>query len=121
MTAQLRFVPNLVPKPVAWGTYADDPDAHFYMCEFVDMRDRVPTPPDWAAAVSQLHLNSMGKSPNGQFGFHVTTHLSNVPVNNTWNPSWEAFWAQQMKGFFDQEEKVNGRDDFLAGQVDEST
>ncbi|KAK4144169.1 Fructosamine kinase-domain-containing protein [Dichotomopilus funicola] len=92
------YIPDRVPKPVAWGTYASDPDTHFYL----------------STAVSALHLTSKGKSPTGQFGFHVTTHLANVPVDNSWNSSWEAFWAQQMKSLFDREESVNGTDETLA-------
>ncbi|KAB5533556.1 Fructosamine/Ketosamine-3-kinase [Coniochaeta sp. 2T2.1] len=75
------------------------------------MLDIVPSPNDWAAAVSALHLNSMGKSPTGQFGFHVTTHLANVPVDNTWNGSWQRFWRQQMKSLFDQEDCIYGLED----------
>jgi fructosamine-3-kinase len=108
------FIPDRVPAPLAWGTYATNPDTHFYMCEFVEMYDKVPNTNDWAAAVSQLHLASLGKSPTGQFGFHVTTHLANVPVNHTWNPSWQAFWTQQIKSLFDQEEQVNGLDETVA-------
>ncbi|KAK3296670.1 Fructosamine kinase-domain-containing protein [Chaetomium fimeti] len=107
-------IPKRVPKPAAWGTYASEPDTHFYLCEFAEMRDEVPSANGWATAVSELHLASQGKSPTGQFGFHVTTYLANVPVKNSWNPSWEAFWAQQMKSLFDQEESVNGRDETLA-------
>lgn len=107
-------IPRRVPKPVAWGTYVCDPDIHFYMAEFVEMRDDASSPKDWAAAVLDLHLASMGKSPGGQFGFHVTTHLANVPVDNSWTSSWEALWAQQMKSLFDQEESLNGPDKTLA-------
>ncbi|KAI0131938.1 Fructosamine kinase-domain-containing protein [Xylariales sp. AK1849] len=106
-------IPDQVPKPIAWGTYHDDPETHFYMCEFVEMYDDIPSARDWAATVSALHLNSMGKSPTGQFGFHITTHLANVPVNNSWNPSWQAFWAQQMTSLFDQDVKVNGPNEEL--------
>ncbi|KAL2024345.1 hypothetical protein VTK56DRAFT_8827 [Thermocarpiscus australiensis] len=112
--ALYSFIPGLVPRPYAWGTYEADPEIHFYLCEFVEMYDDIPTPRDWAAAVSQLHFNSMGKSPTGQFGFPVSTHLANVPVDNRWNPSWEAFWAQQMKSLFDQEEAIHGPDEALA-------
>ncbi|KAK3899740.1 Fructosamine kinase-domain-containing protein [Staphylotrichum tortipilum] len=84
-----EMIPSRVPKPVAWGTYVDRPDSHFYLCD-------------------------MGKSPVGQFGFQVTTHLANIPVDNTWNPSWEAFWAQQMKSLFDIDEQVNGPDETVA-------
>lgn len=107
------FVPDRVPRPVAWGPYVSNPDIHFYLCEFVDMENDVPIPEHWAVAVSELHLNSMGKSPTGQFGFHVPTHLANVPVNNTWNSSWAVFWAQQMKGLFYEEAQVHEPDEEL--------
>lgn len=86
-------VPEHVPKPVAWGTYKSQPDIHFYICDFVDMLDDVPEPGRWGESIARLHLNSMGKSPSGKFGFHVTTPLANIPVNNTWNESWEALWT----------------------------
>jgi hypothetical protein len=112
--ALYNYIPAVVPKPVGWGTNARDPNTHFYLCEFVEMYDQVPSAKDWATIVSVLHLASKGKSSTGQFGFHVTTHLANVPINNLWNPSWEVFWAQQMRSLFDQEESVNGRDEALA-------
>lgn len=112
--ALYSHVPALSPKPVAWGTYAEDTDTHFYLCEFVEMYDDLPTPRDWASAVATLHLSSMGKSPTGQFGFQESTHLANVPVDNTWNSSWAAFWTQQMKSLFDQEDQVHEHDDKLA-------
>lgn len=112
-SALYEFAPDHAPRPVGWGTYANDPDTHFYLCEFVDMDDDLPGPREWAVAVSSLHLNSMGKSPNGQYGFPVATHLSNVAVSNTWNASWEAFWTQQMQSMFDRETRVNGPDDEL--------
>lgn len=108
--ALYSFLPDRVPRPVAWGTYVSNPEMHFYMCEFVEMYDEVPNPEAWAEAVSSLHLNSMGKSPTAKFGFHVTTHLANVPVNNTWNPSWASFWAQQMTSLFEQDDKIHGSD-----------
>lgn len=112
--ALYRYNPEHAPKPVAWGTYADDPDTHFYLCEFVEMYDDLPSARDWAAAVSTLHKNSMGKSPTGQFGFHVPTHLANVPVNNTWSSSWQQLWSQQMKSLFDQDERIHEQNDELA-------
>lgn len=103
--------PDHVPRPIAWGTYKSQPDTHFFISEFVDMLDDVPSSRAWASAVAALHLNSMGKSPEGKFGFHVNTHLANVPVNNAWNVSWAEFWAQQMKSLLDQDEEIHGPDD----------
>ena len=111
--ALFASVPSLVPRTVAWGTYTDNPDTSFYICEFVEMLDIVPRPSAWATTVSALHLSSMGKSPTGQFGVHVTTHLANVPADNSWNASWERFWRQQMKSLFDQEDRILGLEDEL--------
>ena len=101
-------IPTHVPKPLAWGSYKSQPDMHFYICDFVDMLDDVPSAGQWAETVATLHLNSMGKSPEGKFGFRVTTHLANVPMNNTWNASWEVFWTQQMRSMLEQEETLHG-------------
>lgn len=108
--ALYEFVPEHVPRPVAYGTYKLQPDSHFYLCQFVDMLDHVPSPPAWASAVANLHRRSNGKSPYDQFGFSVDTHLANAPVDNTWNSSWELFFAQQMRSLLDQEEALHGAD-----------
>ncbi|KAF2756964.1 hypothetical protein EJ05DRAFT_477178 [Pseudovirgaria hyperparasitica] len=104
------FVPELVPQPLAFGTYSTDPNTHFYLCEYVKMKDDILSPREWAAAVSLLHTRSMGRGPSTRFGFDVTTHLANVPVNNSWNMSWVDFWTQQMRGLFDQEANKHEED-----------
>ena len=109
-TAMYSAIPEHTPKPLAWGTYKSQPDVHFYICDFVDMLDNIPDPRSWGETIARLHQNSMGKSPCGKFGFHVTTHLANVPVANTWNKSWEVFWTQQMRSLFEQEETLRGVD-----------
>ncbi|KAK1772834.1 Fructosamine kinase-domain-containing protein [Phialemonium atrogriseum] len=107
-------IPGYVPRPVAWGTYSADPQTHFYMCEFVDMLDDVPSARQWGSAVAALHLGSMGNSPDGRFGFQTTTHLANVPVDNTWSRSWEECWTRQMKSLFDEDERRHGPDEEFA-------
>lgn len=109
-TALYEFIPDHVPRPIAFGTHKLRPDTHFYMCQFVDMLDDVPDPRGWATAVTNLHSRSMGKSPCGQFGFSVDTHLANVPVDNTWASSWEVFFAQQMRSLLNKEETLHGPD-----------
>lgn len=104
------FIPENVPRPIACGTYKSQPDTHFYMCEFMNMQDKVTSPRNWAEAAARLHSRSMGHSPTGMFGFQCTTHLSDVAVDNTWNSSWETFWTQQMKSLLDQEGALHGPD-----------
>ncbi|KAI4130770.1 MAG: hypothetical protein LQ338_001542 [Usnochroma carphineum] len=55
----------------------------------------------------------MGKSPNGQYGFHVTTHLAYVDNDNSWSDSWERWYARALKRMLDEEEKSHGPDDEL--------
>lgn len=100
------FIPEYVPRPVAFGTYKSRPDAHFYLAEFVDMKGAMhPDPDPWALAVSTLHKRSMGRSPKGKFGFHTTTHLANIPVNTAWTSTWEQCFAQLLRGLCETEER----------------
>ncbi|KAI0016435.1 Fructosamine kinase-domain-containing protein [Xylariomycetidae sp. FL0641] len=109
-----EFVPELVPRPVAYGTYKSRPDFHFYLCEFVDMLDDVPTPQAWASAVASLHKRSMGKSLAGAFGFPLTTYMTAVPVCNVWNSSWEMAWSQQMGSLLDKTVMLPGYNEEFA-------
>ncbi len=107
------FAPNNVPKPLAWGTYKKDPDSHFYMCDFYDMTDDLPDISRFCAVVAQIHLDSMGKASNGQYGFPVTTHLAYVDNDNSWSDSWEKWYARALKRMLQEEEKSHGPDDEL--------
>ena len=100
------FAPNNVPKPLAWGTYKKDPDKHFYMCDFYDMTDDLPDVRKFCATVAKIHKDSMGKSPNNQYGFQVTTHLASVANDNSWSDSWEVWYARALKRMLDDEEKI---------------
>jgi protein-ribulosamine 3-kinase len=109
-TALYSFIPEHVPKPVAYGSYRSQPDMHFYIAEYVEMDEEHPDPEAWATAIAKLHKRSMGKSPGGKFGFHVDTHLANIPQNNKWNASWEKFWDQIFRTMCEIEEERRGPD-----------
>ena len=72
MTAIFQVTPDLVPTPVAVGTYASDADVHFFLCSFVDMIDEVPGTDILPAKLAELHMR--GISPNGKYGFPVPTN-----------------------------------------------
>lgn len=42
MTALHNAIPDATPKPLGWGTYASNPNVHFFLCLFIDMIDEVP-------------------------------------------------------------------------------
>ncbi|KAK7416889.1 hypothetical protein QQX98_004947 [Neonectria punicea] len=108
-----HYSPSNVPKPLAWGCFHSDPDMWFYLCHFHYMLDGVPEPQEFVAVIAQVHKTSMGNSPMGKYGFQVPTHLANIPNDNTWQSSWEAWFTQAMRQMFAVEEKAHGKNDEL--------
>ncbi|KAL1835926.1 hypothetical protein VTJ49DRAFT_5862 [Mycothermus thermophilus] len=107
-TALHSFIPEYVPKPVAHGSYRLHPNRHFYIAEYIEMDDMLPYPEAWAEAISALHRRSMGKSPEGKFGFHVNTYFGTISQNNAWTNSWENLWAQIFRSVCVTEEERCG-------------
>ena len=77
------------------------------------MVDEAPAPKVLVPIITQIHKASMCKSPLGTYGFHITTHLANIPNDNTWQISWEAWFQQAMRRMFEVEERVHGKDPTL--------
>ena len=108
MTAIHTLLPDFSPKPIAWGTYETVPDTHFFLCHFRDMIDEMPDPHRFATRLAALHQNS--KSPEGKFGFHVTTYTGNLPQTNEWEASWEIYFTKSMRRALDLEIEAKGTD-----------
>lgn len=104
------FAPQNVPKPAGWGTYKSDPNMHFYICDFHDMIEDLPDVRKFPTLMARIHLDSMGKSPAGKFGFHVTTHLANIPNDNSWRDTWEEWYSAAMRRMLELEGKSRGPD-----------
>ena len=105
------FAPDNIPQPLAWGSYKSDANTWFFLARYHDMVDEVPNPQQFVAIIAKFHQDSMGKSPRGQFGFHVPTHLANVPNDNGWEDSWEVWYTKATKVMFEFEELSHGTDD----------
>lgn len=41
VSASCKFIPDSFPRPVAWGTCKSDANTHFYLCEVMDMIDKL--------------------------------------------------------------------------------
>lgn len=109
-TVYYKFAPANVPKPIAAGAYRSNAQTCFFLAEFCEMKDEMPDPSALMEVLVHVHKTSMGKSPCGKYGFHVPTHLANIPNNNSWKTTWEAFFAQLMQAMFEHEEKTHGRE-----------
>lgn len=103
--------PDFCPKPIAQGELKDTADAHFYICKFYEFFEGVPEPKSFCKKLADLHHNHC--SPEGKFGFHVTTYNGDLPQKNTWCDSWETFFAAGLKHIFEIREKRAGPNEEL--------
>ena len=106
MKAIHAALPSIAPTPIAWGTYTSDPDVHFFLCSFHEMSDELPEVERFSAQVAALHR--AGKSPNGKFGFPVTTFQGNLPQDNTWCDTWEEYYIRGMVRMLQLEQDSQG-------------
>ena len=75
------------------------------------MIDEVPEADRFVSIVARVHRDSMGKEE--RYGFEVPTHLANIPNDNSWQSSWETFFAQLMIKMFQVEGAAHGQDEDL--------
>ncbi|KAI9760343.1 MAG: hypothetical protein M4579_001747 [Chaenotheca gracillima] len=101
--AFFEYAPDHIPKPLAWGSYESDPETYFYLAEFREMVDELPNAQAFVSIIANIHRDSRGKAPDGRFGFHVPTHLANIPNDNSWKDSWEAWYTVALQRMFDLE------------------
>ncbi|KAI9659612.1 MAG: hypothetical protein M1831_003693 [Alyxoria varia] len=105
MRAIVEAAPGFAPEPVAWGTYKSVEDTHFFLCEFRDMQETIP---DRHSITSQLAKLHSATSPDGRYGFHVTTHNGTIPQDNTWADTWEEFFINGYKHLLKLEKASQG-------------
>jgi len=70
LKAMHAVVPSFIPEPYAWGELSDK-TGHFILTEFREVGNQPPDVQKFTRRVAELHEKSV--SPNGKFGFHVTT------------------------------------------------
>ncbi|KAI0107808.1 Fructosamine kinase-domain-containing protein [Nemania sp. FL0031] len=91
LKAMNEVVPSFIPKVYAWGPLEKGP-GYFLLAEFRDVGKQPPDPPILCKRLAELHMNS--KSPEGKFGFHVTTCHGNLPQDVGWEASWTEMFTK---------------------------
>jgi len=99
-------LPEIAPKPIAWGEYANEADTYFFLCDFHDMTDEVPDVSDFPEMVAKLHKK--GVSPSGKFGFPVPTFQGRLPQDTTECDTWEESFSRSIRRFFELEANSQG-------------
>lgn len=102
-------MPGFTPAPLAVGTYAADPDVHFYLASYVEMTDEVPEVDQLPVKVAELHSKAL--SPTGKFGFSVPTNMGACVQPNEWTSSWEECFRRLISVQFEFEQEVHGHSD----------
>ena len=111
-------VPGLIPAPRGWGRFkAGSPDTYFFLSDFVDMENSAPNPFIFTKCVADMHLR--GTSPNGMFGFPVTTCDGKMPHTVDWESSWAVFFAKLIRGVLKLDTETNGRSPELEASAEQ--
>lgn len=109
MSSLFKALPYIVPRPYASGSYASDPNIHFFLCSFVDMDEDLPDVQKLARGLAELHMN--GVNPEGRYGFYVPTLQGTIPQYTEWTETWEEFFSNSIRLVFENEEKSQGFDE----------
>ncbi|KAK8066273.1 Fructosamine kinase-domain-containing protein [Apiospora hydei] len=104
-----KTMPELVPNPIAWGTYFTAKDIHFLLCEFHDMDEGPCSLDTLPELLAELHKK--GVSPTGQFGFPIATYQGRLPQDPTWCDTWEECFSRNLDIMFEHELQAQGPGD----------
>lgn len=99
-------VPGFTPLPIAAGTYASEPNLHFYIQSYEDMSEEIPEPEQLCAKLAELHLKAL--SPTGKSGFPVDTISGALLQPQGWFSSWEQCFSSIIDRQFQSDEDVHG-------------
>ncbi|KAL2670028.1 hypothetical protein Neosp_014908 [[Neocosmospora] mangrovei] len=104
-----KYTPDGIPRPIACGSFKSDPNTHFYLCDFVDMKMELPDIGKFSKMLAKLHKKSMSdeKAPK-KFGFDVNTYEGSMYQNISWCETWEKMYTQRFESFVDQERVSQG-------------
>jgi fructosamine-3-kinase len=105
--AMARFIPDNVVEPIAWGYLEGDQLGSFFLTSFRHLRARSPPTLQFLSILKKLHLSST--SPNGMFGFHVTTYYGPPPMINEWTNDWEHYFTRQFRANVEYAQRERGQ------------
>lgn len=94
-------MPGLVPKAVGYGKYHDGrSQVYFFLGDFRDIDFHADL--DQVRLISQVaELHRKGQSPNGMFGFPVSTACGKIEQTARWETSWAECFSHQLKSVID--------------------
>jgi fructosamine-3-kinase len=106
--ALFQYIPANTPPAIGWGTLESNPDIAFFVTEYRDLREALASPEVLADIMEKMHSTSV--SPNGKFGFPVTTFKGYTPIENSWCDTWEEYFTRMFRNDIVWEQSVRGED-----------
>src|SRR5277367_2603027 len=101
-----QAAPGLCPTPIGEGPLASSP-GHFFICTFHNLSSSTNAK-DQASDIAKLHSYT---SPNGKYGFHVTTCCGSTKMPNDWETSWAQFFGKhRLQAILEEDRRNNGAD-----------
>lgn len=116
--ALAEYIPENVVHPIAWGSFEQDGRSKaFFLTGFRNLRARTPPLAQFLSILKRLHEPSV--SPNGKFGFHVTTFYGAPPMINKWTDTWEEFFTREFRSNLTYAQTNRGEDEELTRVAEE--
>lgn len=112
MTLFHSVLPDVVAEPIAWGSYTQEPDTHYFVCRYVPFTNDLPDAPALATILADLHERAT--SPTGEFG---SLHVGFGGRNPQYFPpskSWEECFSNGLASIFVMEEETQGPDEEMS-------
>lgn len=103
-------VEGFVAKPIGWGEYFNgDTQVYFFLGMFHDMDLYTPPEPEeFVSLLVELHDN--GASPNGMFGYGVSTVCGRIARTARWEESWAVAFSHSLRDVIKYDNETNGVD-----------
>lgn len=102
--------PELVPEPIAWGTYKEEDEVYFLIIRFCELSGDIPDVSDFPALLARLQNRPQAKSKTGEFGFPIITYGGRNPSVFPMSKSWETTITGCLEAAFIAEEQTHGPD-----------
>lgn len=107
MAELYKTMPSFVPRPHRRGKFSlSSPETYFFLCDFIDMSNKLPDPKRFCSRLAELHRAS--ESPTGKFGFHVPTCHGRFPQFVEWDSSWTFFFTKLLDDVLSRDIHNNG-------------
>jgi protein-ribulosamine 3-kinase len=105
--------PELVPEPIAWGTYKNHDEVYFLLMRFYDLSGDIPDVSVFPPLLAKLQRRRQAKSKTGEFGFPIVTYGGRNPAIFPLSKSWETTLTGCLEAVFAAEEQTHGADEAL--------